>query len=135
MSLAIKGNDLSKFFDANKAILVLVDRKWTTKLTLFAKLTSVFCPYWGSKKVIFGTFSKFFWSCLKIVPHYISSPLGFCEALINLEKASPGVLVLGRLENCFPPPRVRIARTPKVSDQVDVFIVTLHFPPRNPHFL
>ena len=59
MSLAIKGNDLSKFFDANKAILVLVDRKWTTKLTLFAKLTSVFCPYWGQKKSFSGLFQSF----------------------------------------------------------------------------
>ena len=36
MSLAIRGNDFLKFVGVNEAILELVDRKWTQKLTLFA---------------------------------------------------------------------------------------------------
>ena len=49
MSLAIKGNDFLKIFDANKAILELVNRKWTKKLTLLAKLTLVFELFRGQK--------------------------------------------------------------------------------------
>ena len=63
MSLAIRGNDFLKFVGVNEAILELVDRKWTQKLTLFAKLTPVFWPFWGSKK----SFSGLFRSCLGVV--------------------------------------------------------------------
>ena len=58
MSLAIRGNDFLKFVGVNEAILELVDRK----STLFAKLTSVFWPFWGSKKSFSGLFQSCFGS-------------------------------------------------------------------------
>ena len=47
MSLATRGNTFFKHFGASKAILELVERKWTQKLTLLAKLTPVIWPIWG----------------------------------------------------------------------------------------
>ena len=41
MSLAIRRNDFFNFGGANEAVLVLVDRTFTGKTTLLAKLTSV----------------------------------------------------------------------------------------------
>ena len=60
MSLAIRGNTFLKNFSASKAILELVDRKWTQKSTLLAKLTPVFWVFWGSKKSISGLFQSCF---------------------------------------------------------------------------
>ena len=60
MSLAIRGNTLKKKNGASKAILELVERKWTQKSTLLAKLTPVFWPFWGSKKSISGLFQSCF---------------------------------------------------------------------------
>ena len=70
MSLAIRGNDFLKFVGVNEAILELVDRKWTQKLTLFAKSTffeGSFLANLGVEKVVFWTFSKLFGSCLGTV--------------------------------------------------------------------
>ena len=60
MSLAIRGNTFLNFFGANKAILGLVDRKWTQKSTLLAKLTPVIWPFWGSKNHLKKFFSSVF---------------------------------------------------------------------------
>ena len=60
MSLAIRGNDFNFFFDAKKAIIELVGRKWTQKLTLLAKLTTLFWRFWGSKKSYSGLFQSWF---------------------------------------------------------------------------
>ena len=70
MSLAIRGNDFNFFFSANDPKIELVDRKWTSKSTLLAKLTSVIWPFWVSKKSFSGLFQSFlelFRNCLGIV--------------------------------------------------------------------
>ena len=59
MSLAIRGNDFCKLFGANKSKIVLVHRK----TTLWAKFTSAFWTFWGSKK----SFSGLFESCFGVV--------------------------------------------------------------------
>ena len=89
----------------------------------------------GVKNVVFWTFSKLFWSCLVSVwalflvlngkfyvyfqpfiilfaTHTCYSPLGSREALINVDKASPGQLVL------FFTPTLSPHSTPKILIQV-----------------
>ena len=49
MSLAIRGNTFLKIFSAGKAILELVDQKWTQISTLLAILTPEFWQFWDEK--------------------------------------------------------------------------------------
>ena len=57
MSLAIRGNDFNFFFTINKTKIELVNRKWTQKSTLFARLTPVFGRF-GVRKSRFLDFFK-----------------------------------------------------------------------------
>ena len=57
MSFAIKGNYFFNFFGVKEEILGILNRKWTKKSTLFAKLAPVF---WGSKMSYYGLFQSFF---------------------------------------------------------------------------
>ena len=82
----------------------------------FGSFEGSFLTLFGVEKVIFWTFSKLFWSCLGSVwalfstlkgpllvvfepflilftTHTCYSPLGSREALINVDKASPGVFI------------------------------------------
>ena len=119
MSLAIRGNDYfcqKKYQQAkNRARRSKMDPKIDTFGQVDIRDLAIFLV----EKVVFSTFSKLFWSCLGSVwalflalkcplldvfkPHLIlfaihnyCSPLGSREALINIDKASPGFLV----ENC-----------------------------------
>ena len=55
MSLAIRRNAFCKFFDANNAILELVERKWTQKYATFGQVDTRVLTILGAKKSIFGT--------------------------------------------------------------------------------
>ena len=83
----------------------------------FCSFEGSFLTIFGVEKVIFWTFSKFFWSCLGSVwalfstlkgpllvvfepflilftTHTCCSPLGSREALKNVDKASPGLFIM-----------------------------------------
>ena len=60
MCLAIRGKAFLKIFGVNEAKIELVDRKWTQKSTLLAKLTPVIWPFWGSKNHLKKFFSSVF---------------------------------------------------------------------------
>ena len=63
------GTILIFFFQSNKPKIELVGRKLTQKATLFARLTSVISPIWGSKKSFSGLFRNFFWVFLEVFRH------------------------------------------------------------------
>ena len=66
----MKENTFCTFFGASRAILELVDRKWTKKSTLLAKLTPVIWPFWGSKKSFSGLFQSCFGVVQEVFRHY-----------------------------------------------------------------
>ena len=87
MTLTIRGNDFCKFFGANKVRLELVDRKLTQKSTRLTKLTSVYnWPFLGVEKVVFWTFSKFFWTCLGSVWVLLLALIALLWVYIQLQK-------------------------------------------------
>ena len=115
MPLAIRGNDIWKFFGANRAKIELVQRKLTQKWTLFAKLTPVIWPFWSKKNRIldfFKVFLELFRKCSGIIfgfkrPTFgciltLSHPLRYPYFLLsfgaprspkNVDKASPGLFI------------------------------------------
>ena len=56
MSLATRENDFFLIFGANKAVLELLDRKWTKKIDTFGKVEIRVLTILGSKNSFFALF-------------------------------------------------------------------------------
>ena len=97
MSLAIWGNDFLNFFGTNMAKIELVERKLTQKLTLLAKLTYVFWPFWRSK----SRFLDFF----KVVLELFRKRLGI---VFDLKRPTFGCIFSHILNSFLPIPAALI---------------------------
>merc|ERR1712131_226917 len=86
MSLAIRGNDFNFFFDTNKPKIELVGRKWTQKSELFARLTSVIWPFWGSKKSFSGVFRSFLRVVWEVFRHYFRPKKAYFWVYFQLQR-------------------------------------------------